>query len=260
MNNIEELKKAALEATQGEWWQDVVETEGTYGVGDDCSEGFHSYAVYGPDNRSLLDMTNSTAAIIHTEDDGDYLMAWDETGRRNAKYIALANPAAILDLIAQLEAVQKESAIRMEAIEQMRKTVAHNVDRTQKAEAALSAANEKLKGDQVPVAANNGVTAENLRVIKMLLDVCGTAFELADDSCQQDVDGELCHVVPDSAFSRLSDALGEIENTLPDEYEDLPNIVLQWAAIPRHALQELFTAAPQPAGFTVEGGELDEHL
>ncbi|HHH0285549.1 TPA: hypothetical protein ACPZMX_000027 [Yersinia enterocolitica] len=63
----------------------------------------------------------------------------------------------------------------------------------------------------------------------------------------------MCHVVPDSAFSRLSDALGEIENTLPDEYEDLPNIVLQWAAIPRHALQELFSAAPQPAGFTVEG-------
>ncbi|MGM7922950.1 ead/Ea22-like family protein [Yersinia enterocolitica] len=128
MNNIEELKKAALKATQGEWWQDVVETKGTYGVGDDCSEGFHSYAVYGPDCRSLLDMTNSTAAIIHTEDDGDYLMAWDETGRRNAKYIALANPAAILDLIAQLEAAQKE----------------------------LSAANEKLKGDQVPV----GFTSE----------------------------------------------------------------------------------------------------
>ncbi|HGH4408682.1 TPA: ead/Ea22-like family protein [Yersinia enterocolitica] len=108
MNNIEELKKAALEATQGEWWQDVVETEGTYGVGDDCSKGFHSYAVYGPDNRSLLDMTNSTAAIIHTEDDGDYRMAWDETGRRNAEFIALANPGAILDLIAQLEAAQFE--------------------------------------------------------------------------------------------------------------------------------------------------------
>lgn len=45
---------------------------------------------------------------------------------------------------AQLEAAQKESAIRLEAIEQMRKTVAHNVDRAQTAEAALSVANEKL--------------------------------------------------------------------------------------------------------------------
>ncbi|MGM7868022.1 hypothetical protein [Yersinia enterocolitica] len=47
-------------------------------------------------------------------------------------------------LIAQLEAAQKESAIRLEAIEQMRKTVAHNVERAQTAEAALSAENEKL--------------------------------------------------------------------------------------------------------------------
>ena len=47
-------------------------------------------------------------------------------------------------LIAQLEEAQKESAIRLEAIEQMRKTVAHNVERAQTAEAALSAANEKL--------------------------------------------------------------------------------------------------------------------
>lgn len=30
--------------------------------------------------------------------------------------------------------------------------MAHNVDRAEKAEAALSAANEKLKGEQVPVA------------------------------------------------------------------------------------------------------------
>ncbi|ELY5259776.1 ead/Ea22-like family protein [Yersinia enterocolitica] len=164
MNNIEELKKAALEATQGEWWQDVVETEGTYGVGDDCSKGFHSYAVYGPDNRSLLDMTNSTAAIIHTEDDGDYRMAWDETGRRNAEFIALANPGAILDLIAQLEAAQKSNSFlkeqmtqlanfnpdwdRLEACQDSWRELSalqkETLHRAELAEAALSAANEKL--------------------------------------------------------------------------------------------------------------------
>ncbi|CQR02852.1 Uncharacterised protein [Yersinia mollaretii] len=163
MNNIEELKKAAMKATQGEWWQDVVETEGTYGVGDDCSEGFHSYAVYGPDNNSLLDMTNSTAAIIHTEEDGDYLMAWDETGRRNAEYIALANPAAILDLIAQLEAAQKELFdLHNQEFQQrlanaehqlyMKDLAIHNIKASRKAqfrkrlaaESELSAANEKL--------------------------------------------------------------------------------------------------------------------
>ncbi|EOG8304517.1 ead/Ea22-like family protein [Yersinia enterocolitica] len=160
MNNLEELKKAAMKATQGEWWQDVVETEGTYDVGDNCSEGFHSYAVYGPDNNSLLDMTNSTAAIIHTEEDGDYLMAWDETGRRNAEYIALANPAAILDLIAQLEAAQgniKELESKVNhyvAAEYAHKHFDQTPDIIKRADSAelelvkvkaeLSAANEKL--------------------------------------------------------------------------------------------------------------------
>lgn len=36
MNNIEELKKAAMRATQGEWWQDVVETEGTHIMSSGC--------------------------------------------------------------------------------------------------------------------------------------------------------------------------------------------------------------------------------
>nr|WP_263009402.1 hypothetical protein [Cronobacter sakazakii] len=90
------------------------------------------------------------------------------------------------------------------------------------------------------------VTAEHRRVIQLLLNVCGAAFELADDSCQQLVDGEECHVVPDDSFQKLSVALDEIENTLPDEYEDT---ILQWGAIPRHALCGLLVeqpAAPAP--------------
>lgn len=89
------------------------------------------------------------------------------------------------------------------------------------------------------------VTAEHQRVIGLLLGVCGAAFELADDCCEQEVDGEPCHVVPENSFSRLSDWLDEIENTLPYEYTDLPCTVLQWAAVPRHALRALLAVAPQ---------------
>jgi hypothetical protein len=94
-------------------------------------------------------------------------------------------------------------------------------------------------------------TVEHQRVILMLLGVCGAAFELADDCCQQEVDGELCHVVPGDSFKKLSDALDEIENTLPDEYEDLPNTVLQWAAVPRHALRAMLQPVSQ--GYTFDG-------
>lgn len=100
---LAQLRLKAERATQGDWWSDVVETDGEYGEGEDRVSGYHSYAVYvGHD--SLLDMTNSTAACITVEDDGDYLMAWDEVGQRNAEFIAAANPATVLALLDALEA------------------------------------------------------------------------------------------------------------------------------------------------------------
>ncbi|MHA3501181.1 ead/Ea22-like family protein [Yersinia enterocolitica] len=120
MNNIEELKKVALAATPGPW--------------EKCDS-------YGPNENGTCISAVERPDLMIASTTGYYGRVG---GIANTHFIALANPAVILDLIAQLEAAQKESAIRMEAIEQMRKTVAHNVDRAQKAETALSAANEKL--------------------------------------------------------------------------------------------------------------------
>lgn len=99
-----------------------------------------------------------------------------------------------------------------------------------------------------PVVPENCVTAEHRRVIEMLLNVCGSAFELADDSCQQDVDGEECHVVTSDAFQKLSDALDEIENTLPTEDIDRPDVFLAWSAMPRAALKSLLQAGGDEIG------------
>lgn len=90
-------------------------------------------------------------------------------------------------------------------------------------------------------------TTEHRRVIEMLLNVCGAAFELADDGCQQEVDGESCHVIPDASFVKLSDALDEIENSLPTEDAARPDVFLGWAAMPRAALKSLLHTAPVPA-------------
>lgn len=90
---IQALKAAAEKATPGEWWSDVID-----------AEDITTYAVYGPDNRSLLDMLNSTAAEIHEEYDRDYFMQWDEAARRNADFIAKAHPEFILSLLASHEA------------------------------------------------------------------------------------------------------------------------------------------------------------
>ncbi|WP_462176551.1 ead/Ea22-like family protein [Klebsiella variicola] len=110
MTDINELaqrmKAAAEKATPGEWWADEVKNEGCYGSGDDCVEGFTSYAIYGSDGQTLFDSLNSDAACICEEYDGEGHVAWDETAQRNAEFIALANPANVLALVEALEKVQ----------------------------------------------------------------------------------------------------------------------------------------------------------
>ncbi|EOC3625645.1 ead/Ea22-like family protein [Enterobacter hormaechei] len=106
MSNIDKqaLRWKAEKATQGEWWSDSCGNEGVYGSGDDCVEGYTSYAVYDEKNQILLDTINSTAACINEEYDGECHVAWDEVGQRNAEFIAAANPATVLALLDELEA------------------------------------------------------------------------------------------------------------------------------------------------------------
>ncbi|HFO2477257.1 TPA: ead/Ea22-like family protein [Klebsiella pneumoniae] len=101
------LKAAAEKASNGEWWADEVKNEGCYGSGDDCVEGFTSYAIYGSDGQTLFDSLNSDAACISEEYDGEGHVAWDETAQRNAEFIALANPANIRALVEVLEKAQQ---------------------------------------------------------------------------------------------------------------------------------------------------------
>ncbi|CAM7187225.1 ead/Ea22-like family protein [Klebsiella pneumoniae] len=119
MTDITELaqrmKAAAEKATPGEWWADEVKNEGCYGSGDDCVEGFTSYAIYGSDGQTLFDSLNSDAACICEEYDGEGHVSWDETAQRNAEFIALANPANVLALVEALEKAQAQSSKWLEA-------------------------------------------------------------------------------------------------------------------------------------------------
>lgn len=100
------MKAAAEKATPGEWWADDVKNEGCYGSGDDCVEGFTSYAIYGSDGQTLFDSLNSDSACISEEYDGEGHVAWDETAQRNVEFIALANPVNVLALVEALEKAQ----------------------------------------------------------------------------------------------------------------------------------------------------------
>ncbi|MCB3207549.1 ead/Ea22-like family protein [Klebsiella pneumoniae] len=138
------MKAAAGKATQGEWWADEVKNEGCYGSGDDCVEGFTSYAIYGSDGQTLFDSLNSDAACICEEYDGEGHVAWDETAQSNAEFIALANPNNVLALVEVLEKSEKTSEARREAIDRTHNMFVRERDRANAAEEALEKAQQRI--------------------------------------------------------------------------------------------------------------------
>ncbi|HHZ4751351.1 TPA: hypothetical protein ACWDIM_004338 [Yersinia enterocolitica] len=138
MNNLEELKKVALAATPGPW--------------EKCDS-------YGPNENGTCISAVERPDLMIASTTGYYGRVG---GIANTHFIALANPAVILDLIAQLEAAQKElfdfhnqefqqRLANAEHQLYMKDLAIHNIKASRvaqfrkrlAAEAELSAANEK---------------------------------------------------------------------------------------------------------------------
>lgn len=110
---VSSWREAMDGVTPGPWYSESVETEGSYGSGEDTSEGFDSYVVrteaqkhYGED-AVVCDALNSGTAEVHEEFDEDGTHAWDEPGRRNMDWIARCSPSGISALLAALESTSR---------------------------------------------------------------------------------------------------------------------------------------------------------
>ncbi|HDL7349009.1 TPA: hypothetical protein PXN29_001109, partial [Yersinia enterocolitica] len=95
MNNLEELKKVALAATPGPW--------------EKCDS-------YGPNENGTCISAVERPDLMIASTTGYYGRVG---GIANTHFIALANPAVILDLIAQLEAAQKSNSFLKEQMTQL---------------------------------------------------------------------------------------------------------------------------------------------
>lgn len=87
-------------ATAGPWEPDTIETDGSYGCGDDTHKGFNAYAMHAyatcpADSKVIFDSSNSDCGEIHTDYDEieGTGSAWDEIARRNFDFIAAAHNA-----------------------------------------------------------------------------------------------------------------------------------------------------------------------
>lgn len=107
-----DLRKLAEAATPGPWDTDSIDNE-------DGRDGFKSYAVgCGPTDKwkVVCDTLNSDLIEVESDYDVDSSSHWDEVGRRNAEYIAAANPKAILALLDASAAKDAEIARLREAL------------------------------------------------------------------------------------------------------------------------------------------------
>lgn len=103
------LKEAALKAqaiAPGQRERDSERNDGEYGSAPESRIGFDSYFMMDEGGKRLFDSYNSEVAEIHEDDGG----GWDENSRRLFDFLADANPATILSLLASLE--EAEGAIK----------------------------------------------------------------------------------------------------------------------------------------------------
>lgn len=90
MADISDTLAALSEAaTQGEWETDTLNSEGSYGSGDDIHECFATTAIYDASGKVLFDALNSDACLVHEEWDEEdgYCHASDLTSAANAAFI-----------------------------------------------------------------------------------------------------------------------------------------------------------------------------
>lgn len=92
-----DLAALSKKATQGEWHVESEKTDGSYGSGEDCSEGYHTAVICTDEIRHgkpgvIFEGSNSTVAEIEEENHEDGFYAWDAVSKANAEFIvALVN-------------------------------------------------------------------------------------------------------------------------------------------------------------------------
>lgn len=92
-----DLAALSRKATQGEWHVESEKTDGSYGSGEDCSEGYYTAVICTDEIRHgkpgvIFEGSNSTVAEIEEENHEDGFHAWDAVSKANAEFIvALVN-------------------------------------------------------------------------------------------------------------------------------------------------------------------------
>lgn len=113
MTNTNDLRKLAEAILQYPADYDAIKTDGLYGGGPNPSEGYNEYEVYDQNGNIIFSTENWEGGTI--EDDYEN-PAYNFNSRAFLDYALAANPTAILELIADIDALTAErDALREKA-------------------------------------------------------------------------------------------------------------------------------------------------
>ncbi len=171
-----ELKEAAKCATPGPWEYDWVDYEGY----DNPQQFVITTSDIG-DGYEICDTINRGHRLIDTEDDrgegpdGPEGAIWDEQGRKDAHFIALANPSKILELLAENEALRGE--------------LSYNSDKSSEQLAKLGVRLSRM----IPVGESDpqyylGAIMRRLQEFQKIVDAGPHSYGLGDEALADEID------------------------------------------------------------------------
>lgn len=109
--------KAGLEGvSEGPWEENSERSDGCYGSGDDCHEGYNTSVLLDAKGRKIADALNSDVGMISEECDEDGCYAWDDQAKKNFKHMARMDPETVASLIARVEVAEKRVKVLEEAV------------------------------------------------------------------------------------------------------------------------------------------------
>jgi hypothetical protein len=118
--------------TPGPWEADTTKSDGCYGGGEDCHEGYQTSVLLDAKGERIADALNSDCGQVSEEYDEDGCYAWDEVAKRNFAHIARCDPDTIRALATEVLESRAEIAAKDARIAELEGALA-----TEKAERGL---------------------------------------------------------------------------------------------------------------------------
>jgi NTP pyrophosphatase (non-canonical NTP hydrolase) len=111
-NEINAILAGCEGVTPGPWLADSEKSDGCYGSGEDCHEGYYTSTLCDAKGRRIADALNCDVGELHEESSEDDHYAWDEQSGLNFAHLSRCDPDTIRSAFTELLELREKGAAR----------------------------------------------------------------------------------------------------------------------------------------------------